>query len=154
VDAPAPVAGQQATVCALTGADYCLVLTGLTLTTPLNAKELLTFQEDASFEFADGLVYDCDGSVVASCDSQYVQDLVSDGIVIPPPQADGLAFTVELAVTSLEECAALLELFTVELADPASTLLADVPSQAIKKSAIVLGFMRWIACDCRPRTRR
>ena len=126
VHAPAPPPGEQAAAsCTLTGADFCLLLTDLALSTPLDAKELQTFEEDGSFEFADGLVYDCDGSVVASCDSTYVQDLVSDSIVIPPPLADGLAFTVEFAVTSIEECNALLELFVAELGDPTSTLLAD-----------------------------
>ena len=148
VDAPAPPAGQQPIVstCTLTGADFCLMLTDVAFLTPLDEKTRRTFSDDVAFEFADGLVYDCDGSVVASCNSQYVQDLVSDGIVIPTPSADGLTFTVEFAVTSMDECNGLLELFMVELQDPTSTLRADAtdtpvmanldPSQIVESQCI------------------
>jgi hypothetical protein len=98
----------------------------------------MDYIDDGEDDLEQNFVYDCDGSVVAACDSTDVQDLVGgDSIVIAPIAS---TVTIEFSTTSADECAALLALFTAELADPTSYLMAGPlnldPTAAVESHCI------------------
>ena len=132
--------------CDLTGATYCLVLRDLALTAPIHGKSAHTaYAAAAEDDLSAPFVYDCDGSVVPTCDSDFVQGLISgDNIVIAPiAKGDVSTVTLEMAVTDAAECAGLLALFTAELADPTSSLMGGPmnldPTAAVDSHCIDAG---------------
>lgn len=117
--------GQSGT-CDLTHAPMCLVLNSITMTTAAHGRK---WNAQAADELANGFVTDSDNVFIADlhsgpCTADGSCEL--GGIVVTPiaKTDDGLTFTSEIAVDSMEACHALITLFTTELADPASKLMA------------------------------
>ena len=122
----ASTVGESGT-CDLTGGQHCLVLRDLALTAPIHGKNAHTsYISDGEDDLEQNFVYDCDGSVVPACDSTDVQDLIGGNtlVIAPIAKGDASTVTIEFGTTSADECAALLALFTAELADPTSVLMA------------------------------
>jgi hypothetical protein len=135
--------GEQG-LCALTGGDFCVVLADLRLNAPLTPGERDSCLEDVPMALADGMLLDCDGSVVAGCDDPAIRSLDVLSIAVAPFDegvADPSELTVEFAVPSAASGEALLELFRMELTDRTSSLMSYtddtdiltrlVPTQAV-----------------------
>ena len=130
-DALSGAAGQRAAAetgaCELTGGTCCLVLSDVQLSVPMSASEMADFLQDGPMAFADGLLIDCDGQLVASCDDDAIRDMdeLTDLKIAPfDKDSDGSTFTVEFRVPSAAAGQALLDLFRIELTDRTSMLLS------------------------------
>ena len=86
------------------------------------------WNDDAANELADGFVAGSDNDFISGLYPGAVDETgcVDCGIMVTPigKHDDGLSFTAEIAVDTMDACQGLVDMFTAQMADPTSDLMS------------------------------